>query len=393
MINPKDIIEKYSVEELNETAEKYFSSIDDPSYLMAKPLNGFSETPPLFENIGLLLSGTQLSKSMTVLDFAAGTCWLSYFLNRLQCKTISCDVSQTALDIGKKYFERHPMLTPPLAEPEFLLFDGFKIDLPDQSVDRIICNDGFHHVPNQEVVLAEFSRILKDGGVVGFSEPGRLHSKTAQSQHEMEHYTVLENDILLNDIYEIAQSVGFTNIKIKLLGDVDFSLREYNFLTHPRVIRLINRFFPRIVGPLINKSIFFLQKGEPVLDSRSHLGLSHVMTSEQDTYQAKVDEEIEVTFSIRNNGESIWLDSNYVDIGIVKIGSHIVSDSGEQLQLDYTRDCIKQVVRPGETISQSIKLSFPEKGVYKLEFDLLSTQVIWFKLLGSKATIVTIEVD
>ncbi|MFK7805619.1 MAG: class I SAM-dependent methyltransferase, partial [Anaerolineae bacterium] len=389
MINPQDIIEKYTVEELNETAEKYFSAIEDPTYLLAKPLNNFIETPKLLENVGLLLAGTKLTKSMTVLDFASGTCWLSYFLNQLQCKTISCDVSQTALDIGKRYFEFYPLVNPPVAEPQFLLFDGVTIDLPDNSVDRIICNDGFHHIPNQKVVLAEFSRILRDGGIVGFSEPGRYHSQTPQSQHEMQHYTVLENDILLNDVYEIAQSVGFTNIVIKMVGDLDFSLREYNFFTHPRMIKLASRFFPRIVGPLLNKSIFFLSKGEMVHDSRGHIGLSHEMTAEKSAYSAKVDEVISIPLTIKNTGHSIWLNENYVDIGIVKIGSHLLAESGEFLKMDFTRDVISRTVRPGETLQQSVQVSFPEKGVYSLSLDLLSEQVVWFGLTGSKTAVVT----
>jgi len=97
---------------------------------------------------------------MTVLDFGAGTCWLSRLLNQLQYVTIACDASLSALDIGRRLFRDYSVIGHPLAEPRFLHFDGYTIDLPDKSVDRIIRFDMFHHIPNQDEVLREFSRVL-----------------------------------------------------------------------------------------------------------------------------------------------------------------------------------------------------------------------------------------
>ena len=62
---------------------------------------------------------------------------------------ISVDVSRHALEIGKKLFDYHPIPAGSISEPVFLPFDGYMIDLESESVDRIVCNDGFHHVPNQ----------------------------------------------------------------------------------------------------------------------------------------------------------------------------------------------------------------------------------------------------
>jgi ubiquinone/menaquinone biosynthesis C-methylase UbiE len=135
---------------------------------------------------------------MTVLDFAAGTCWLSRLLNQLQCQTISCDVSAAAaLEHGKRLFSEYPVTSSLVSKPEFLLFDGHTLNLPSKSVDRIICHDGFHHIPNQREVILELARVLKRGGIAGFSEPGRFHSQSPQSQYVMKNYTALENDIIL----------------------------------------------------------------------------------------------------------------------------------------------------------------------------------------------------
>ena len=50
------------------------------------------------------------------------------------------------------------------------------------------------------IETAEREGVLKPGGMVGLSEPGPHHSKTAQSQMEMRQFKVLENDIIIEDI-------------------------------------------------------------------------------------------------------------------------------------------------------------------------------------------------
>jgi ubiquinone/menaquinone biosynthesis C-methylase UbiE len=100
----------------------------------------------------------------------------------------------------------------PISEPVFLHFDGHKINLPDESVDRIICHDAFHHVPNQKEVISELGRVLKRGGIAGFSEPGRFHSQSPQSQSEMRNFNVLENDIIPTEIFSLAREYGFDDM-------------------------------------------------------------------------------------------------------------------------------------------------------------------------------------
>jgi ubiquinone/menaquinone biosynthesis C-methylase UbiE len=159
-INPKDLINALSVEELCATAEDYYRQIHDPT--------------------------TQMTKPFAFLQ------WLSRFLAQMHCYTISVDASLTALEIGKRLFRELPVLGEAIAEPRFVLFNGHTIDVADESIDRIVCFDTFHHVPNQTQVLREFFRVLKWGGVAGFSEPGRGHSQSPQSQYEMRNYRVLE---------------------------------------------------------------------------------------------------------------------------------------------------------------------------------------------------------
>ena len=226
LVRPADVIARYSVEELLETAEESYRRIPDVAPLMSKPWSFAHEAPELLENLGHLLGGLELGKTMTVLDFGAGTCWLSRCLAQLNCRPICCDPSPTALEIGRRLFAEQPLIGTTVYQPTFLRFDGHRIDLPDESVDRIICFDAFHHIPNQAEVLNEFGRVLKDGGIAGFSEPGSHHSAAPQSQYEMRHHRVLENDIDVLGIARLAQRAGFTNVTVKALSNRSLRLDE-----------------------------------------------------------------------------------------------------------------------------------------------------------------------
>jgi len=198
-INPKQLIRTLSVEDFCRTADEYYRAIVDPTPQMAKPFSSFTDAPQLLCNLGLMISGLKLGKSMLVLDFGAGTCWLSRFLNQLQCATISVDASITALEIGQKLFHDFPIVGELLQPPKFIHFNGHRMEVEDESVDRIVCFDTFHHIPNQDEILREFYRVLKPGGIAGLSEPGMHHSKSPHTQFEMRHHRVLKNDIVLSE--------------------------------------------------------------------------------------------------------------------------------------------------------------------------------------------------
>lgn len=140
-------MEMLSVEALCATADDYYRAVVDPTEQMGKPFSNPSFAPEMLMSLEQLLSGLQLTKSMSVLDFAAGTCCLSHWLNQMQCATISLDASEAALSIGQRLFAEQPILGKSIASPKFLHFNGRSIDLPDESVDRIFCFDVFTTSP------------------------------------------------------------------------------------------------------------------------------------------------------------------------------------------------------------------------------------------------------
>lgn len=400
MINPKDLIETLSVEDLCQTADDYFKSIHDPTPQMGKPFSSLIEAPEILKNMGDMLSGLHLGKTMTVLEFAAGTCWFSRYLNQLQCRTISCDVSEAALEIGKRLFSEFPIVGNLVSEPSFLHFDGHKINLPSESADRIVCHDGFHHVPNQDKVISELARVLKPGGIACFSEPGRFHSQSPQSQYEMKNYKVLENDIVITEIFAIARKHGFTDFKVKLLSDMEVSLHDYQSLTSNRPTpALVGNILENVCNIMTNKTIFFLHKGAFVPDSRSHIGLSHSISikrnifSKSNVFSVKAGEDLYIPLKVSNTGVAKWLNENINHIGVVYIGTHLYDEANNLLNLDFSRHVIKSSTEPGQTFEQDIKVKFSDIGKFMISVDLVSEGICWFENMGSKPLYLEINVN
>jgi phosphatidylethanolamine/phosphatidyl-N-methylethanolamine N-methyltransferase len=68
------------------------------------------------------------------------------------------------------------LLTDP--RQEFYQFDIRQIELPGESVDRLICTCVLHHVPNVKKALMEIRRVAKDRGLVTINiaaDPGYMY--------------------------------------------------------------------------------------------------------------------------------------------------------------------------------------------------------------------------
>ncbi|KAK4188265.1 S-adenosyl-L-methionine-dependent methyltransferase [Podospora australis] len=83
----------------------------------------------------------------------------------LQKSSILCgDFSQQSMDLVKKRIEAEGWVNT-TAE----IIDGQKTGLPDGEFTHVATNIGFHVIPDSETALNEAIRILKPGGVLGFT--------------------------------------------------------------------------------------------------------------------------------------------------------------------------------------------------------------------------------
>ena len=194
-------------DEFNAAAEDYFTRSEDRDFLLGKPFTERRRFARRLFDLGVLFHWLRLTPGEVVLEIGAGSCWLSHLLNRFGCKTFAVDVSATALEIGRELFESDPR-TNWAVGPEFIAYDGHRLPLEDDSVDKVVIYDAFHHIPNTAEVLREVARVLRDGGIVGMREPGWRHASAEKSLAEVREFGVLENDIVVEDIERLGRRCG-----------------------------------------------------------------------------------------------------------------------------------------------------------------------------------------
>jgi SAM-dependent methyltransferase len=334
-----------------------------------------------------------------VLELGAGTCWLSHFLNRYGCKTVSVDVSETALDLGRQLFERDNQTRWDL-EPEFIAYDGHTIPLPDGSCDKIVINDAFHHLPNPEEILREMARLLPRGGIVAMSEPGPGHAVSEESLREVRETGVLENEIVLSELHETALRAGFTEVALVPLalesiqeipvetlgkaGEAEAILDQW--LRLGRATRYI----------VLHKGPWFPNTKAPgELDARIDLSVP------ADGVRVEAGSAHTVRVRVANQGGTRWLATLVERRGWTRLGVHLYravdgeggEPTGELVDFDWLRVSLPSDMEPGD--EETIEVELPpieEPGTYRLVFDLVAEGVLWFAQKDSPTTDLTLEV-
>lgn len=381
-IDVRDLIARYDAARHAELADAYFEPRMNNIVLRRKPFITTYEMVQILTAFSHVVDALRIFPQVRVLDFGAGTAWSSRFLASLGCQVTAIDVSKNALQIGKSIHQEDPQTRDlPI---EFRVFDGRSIPAPDKSFDRILSFDAFHHVADQKAVLAEFSRVLRGDGVAAFAEPGPYHSLMPSSQMEMQAYDVIENDIRVEEIWDMAQACGFADIKLSFT------------MPHQTLVSLddFNRFIEERSAPddvvfthlnsqiHLNRRVFFLYKSatnEP--DSRFISGLNYRM--ELGDVAPVESEGIRLRLVVENTGGATWLPSGF-EAGNVNVGIHLKSNDGGMLNHDFARLSVSSGrVRLGEKIEVSGTVPWPDVDDFQFELDLVAEGIIWFEIVGS----------
>lgn len=365
---------KKDVAQFVETAEKHMRDGGDLTWMTKRPFDSIFNTAGNLYRLGVLLNIARVGYH-AVLDFGAGVCWLSSLLNKLGCVTVSLDVSETALKAGKALFESDPSHKLEL-NPVFIAYDGFSFPLENECVDRILCFDSFHHVPNPGDILKEMLRVLRPGGILAMTEPGIEHSKSAEAVNEMKTYGTLEQDIELEKLVKMAKGAGFSDARISLntipqVGVVSFD--EYkSFMGHNESV-----FTDKVRGHVKYHTAVAFHKGPEVVDSRLPGILKARVELKDGPGKASPGEKIRHRMRVRNTGDTIWM-MNTGGLGCVRLGAHLLDQAGNVAVWDFGRAVSAKDVQPGEEADFSIELVAPQKGNWKISFDMVDEGVSWF---------------
>jgi SAM-dependent methyltransferase len=380
---------------LNHAAEQYFVRFEHPAFLLGKPFADETGFPRYLFSLGVLLQALRVRRSDVVVEFGAGSCWVSHFLNRFGSKTISIDVSQTALDLGRRLFERDAQ-TNWAVEPEFVVYDGHRIPLPDASCDKVIIFDAFHHVPNQREILTELCRILRPDGMVAMCEPGTGHAETEASRREVEKYGVLENELVAEDVGALAVDCGFAAAHLIVAG----ALHEIPCADLGPFIRGkgFADFWTAQSDALVTGHYFVLYKGNahPTTSSPKAIGARIALVRTPAEIHIARGERASVTLEIANVAETTWLSAPPDGRGWTRVGVHLLR-AGEPpivADFDWLRAELPHDVAQDTRVTVLLQLPpIAEPGAYLAVCDLVIEGFAWFAERGSKTVTLAIHVD
>jgi ubiquinone/menaquinone biosynthesis C-methylase UbiE len=147
-----------------------------------------------------------------ILDFGAGTGWVSEFCARMRFQTVAFDIHGDLRACLENRVQADCRIDERLLS--FAHGDGHAMPFEAGIFGHVLCYDTLHHMHDYPRVFSEFFRVLRRGGRGIFVEPGARHSSSpetvafvaSQKKHDP---TWIERDVVLEEINEIALDVGF----------------------------------------------------------------------------------------------------------------------------------------------------------------------------------------
>lgn len=389
LIDPRDIARRYTFAEHAERANQYFATMNLDSIVARKPFASPLEVPVIASGIAAVISGMKLFHGAKVLDFGAGTCWLSRLLAMMGCEVTAADVSSNALSLGRQLIEGDPLAKH--LRVSYATLKGPELPFPDGSFDRVVVFDAFHHCPEQLPLIGEFHRVLRDTGIAAFHEAGPNHSRTPQSQYEMRRFDVIEGDVIVEDLFAEARRVGFSKAQIALFSSYPalVDLDQHNeFLTADGAASQALVHQARLESE--NRRTFFLHKGDTdTTDSRTPLGLFAGL----DLSAAITPDGVSINGRVVNVGPGTWLPS-FGGTGSVNIGVRLKDVNGAMLNPDYARLALSSTPSPHATeIRVSDVIPLPDLRHFRLDVDLVAEGVTWFEIGGTQPSMFVIDLD
>lgn len=149
---------------------------------------------------------------LPILDFGAGTGWVSEFAARMGLSTVAFDIHGDLQACLENRAQADSRIDERLLN--FAHGDGHAMPFESNVFGHLLCYDALHHMHDYSKVFSEFFRVLHVGGRGIFVEPGARHSTSAatvafveaQKKHDP---SWIERDVVLEEIDQIAREAGF----------------------------------------------------------------------------------------------------------------------------------------------------------------------------------------
>jgi SAM-dependent methyltransferase len=350
-----------------------------------------------------------------ILDLGAGACWCSDWLERLNLRAVSIDISHDMLALGRERLRDGRRLA--VGDMEHLPFRA-------GAFDKAICLNALHHVPDIPRAVGEIARVLKDDGVALFSEPGKGHDEKPGSVAAMRDFGVLEQEILVGDFLEACRRSGFADVRIQPMAYAiaEFDLTPDEWAAWDRQAR---RRRPWRAAEKIWRGVLELAgagKRGALFEETIAMSLVRLLKGAMDdhpivvasksgarrargVHRAQFDTasvtppapqpggHIVIEATVRNTGSETWRSASASGFGHVQVGIQLLDDAGRLVNRDFCRAALPGDVPPRGMCAVRAAAAAPnDPGPYQLKLDLVVEGVTWFEPQGSAARTIPLEV-
>ncbi len=163
----------------------------------------------------IIITDIPLDKSMSVMDFGAGTGLLSCFVSD-NIKSI------TAVDNSSAMLDKFRQKCDGLECDTQIIESDFSTDSLNMKFDGIISSMTIHHLEDTSALFSKFYDMLDDGGFIAIAdlntEDGSFHSDNTGVFH-----FGFDREVLR----DIATKVGFRDIKFELASSISKPHQEF----------------------------------------------------------------------------------------------------------------------------------------------------------------------
>ena len=128
---------------------------------IAEKWDGWEDLESLAAKLSAALDGLEVQDDETVVDVGCGTGNLTQaLLKKLapEGRVIAVDIASAMIDVAKRKI--------PDSRATWHVTDAGRLPIPDASCDRIFCYSVWPHVDDPDATIAEFTRVLRPGGLV-----------------------------------------------------------------------------------------------------------------------------------------------------------------------------------------------------------------------------------
>ena len=177
------------------------------------------------DNQEALIAPAEIGEGHIVADYGCGPGGLAMELAR----RVGSSGKVLALDINREFLER----TRERAEQEGLaeridtqLVEDDRIPTGDKSVDRVICKNVLEYVPDPQVVINEFYRVLRPGGIAHVSDSDwgtivlePLGERFARIMSAAS--VAFRTPLIGRNLYGMFRRAGFKDVRVQVLAGAD----------------------------------------------------------------------------------------------------------------------------------------------------------------------------